>query len=145
MLCFCLYGCSFFSGYEGIISGSFINYESFIDRFGVEFQGRKEIDVNFQQGIRVAGTMGSLLANLVQWWFSERFLGRIRLVQIGLIFSVMAVGLQVGATNTATFCVARFFMGLSEAIVRYGIFLWVAESTIAPIVSGQFAGFVGIG
>lgn len=128
-----IYFCSFFSGYEHTISGSFINYASFIEKFGEEFHGKKEIGVHLQQGIRVFFSIGAIVANSVQWWLSERFLGRVRLAQCGLVITTLGIVLHIVAPNPACFCLGRFFLGMGDAAMRYGIFLWVTESAVAPI------------
>lgn len=62
-------------------------------------------------------------------------MGRIRLAQAGLTLAIVSIVMQLAANNRQTYAAATFFMGFSDAVVRYAIFLWVAESTVARIVS----------
>lgn len=135
-MCVLIYLCSLSTGYENIISNSVLNYESFMDRFGVPFDGRKEIGANFQQGIQALSTVGSGVATLLAWWISDRWLGRISMGQVGLAGTMIAVVLEIVAPNPACYCAGRFFIGVGDATMRYGIFLWVTESVIPPMVSG---------
>lgn len=133
-LCVLIYTCSFFTGYEMFVSSSLINYRSFIERFGIEFHGRKEISVSLQQGMRLWFNLGAFLSNCLQWYVAENYLGRVRLAQCGLVCAIFSTILQIVAPDRTCFMFGRFFMGISDAVIRYGIFLWVTESAIAPIV-----------
>lgn len=135
--------CSFFQGYEQSVSGSLIAFNAFIDKFGIDFHGQKTISLSFQQGIRVWTTTGSIVSNCVQWWLSERYVGRIRLAQCGLAIGILSTVIQILAPTRTWWCAGKFFMGVSDAAVRYGVFLWAGESAV-PKLRGCSSALWGI-
>ncbi|CAO1636445.1 unnamed protein product [Sympodiomycopsis kandeliae] len=124
---------SFFSGYERSVSSSFVAMPAFIEKFGVDYHGKKVISSGFQQGLQGLTVLGAIVMNLVQWWLSQRFLGRVQLAHLASWILVLAVVMQIGAPNRGLFCFGRFLMGIGDAGVRYAMLLWVAESAVPPI------------
>lgn len=108
---------------------------AFIHKFGSTHpDGTKYIGTGLQQGMFLTMDAGSLLALAIIWYIYD-YVGRIRVLQGGLIATFCGIVLATWAPNPATFLIARVFSGISLGCVHSGAFLWVGESAVAHNVS----------
>lgn len=131
-----MYICSFTLGYELGVTGGFLALPAFIEKFGVldEVTGKHQISESFQQGLFALWRVGAIVALVVVWW-AYRYIGRVRVFQLGLFCFLLAIIVEIAATSHATFLFGRFLMGVGDSLSRSGSFLWVAECTAAQLVS----------
>lgn len=60
-------------GYDGAIVNSFYALPAFLDRFGTDFNGKKNIPANWQTAISNVGLPGNLLALFIVGWAQDKF------------------------------------------------------------------------
>ena len=81
-------------GYDGSIVNSFYALPAFLNRFGKDFHGKKEIPANWQTAISNIGLPGNLLALAMVGYCQDRF-GSRRTYICGMAFTICVVFLFV--------------------------------------------------